>query len=194
MLNNSAENVLTGATALRNLIQDYTAVEAKVAGIKGIEHKGDEITHNIYQAIRDTFIHPLSPEDIQELASELDNVLDAIEGIASRLLNFRIEKPIPECLTLIDLIHEACQHIQIIVSQLQKPNHAENLSASHIRINEIENEVDQITQQKIGQLITEEEDWHLAIAWKEILGRIEQAADHCENISYLTLAVEVKNA
>lgn len=193
-LRESAENLLKGAEALLALVENYSDVEKKVAMIKGIEKAGDQITHDIYTLVHKTFIHPIAPEDIHKLASELDDVLDGIEGISSRLLKWKIRQPTPECVQAAKLIHEACQKILIIFTALEKPEDKLDIGECHIVINTIENKVDQLTQDAIGILLNEEKNWRRAFKWIKILRRIEDTADHCEKISNIAREVEVKNA
>ncbi|MEI6901140.1 MAG: DUF47 family protein, partial [Bacteroidota bacterium] len=42
--------------------------------IKSVEHEGDDVTHKIFQQLNKSFITPFDREDIQELASSLDDV------------------------------------------------------------------------------------------------------------------------
>jgi predicted phosphate transport protein (TIGR00153 family) len=191
MLKASASNLLKGAKALKDLVENYTDVEEKVRNIKQIEHQGDNIIHNIIDKLDKTFITPIDREDIHILASELDDVLDAIEGISSRLYNFKISKPTPECIRLVNIIYQAVEQIERAISDLE---HFDNLSPFCIEINSLENEADQISQQMIGQLLDEEPDWRVAIKWKEIYGRLETAADHCENIADVIETIVVKSA
>jgi len=191
MLKASAGNLLKGAKALKDLVENYTDVEEKVGNIKKIEHQGDTIIHNIIDKLDKTFITPIEREDIHILASELDDVLDAIEGIASRLYNFKIPKPTPECIRLVAIIYQSVEQIEKAISDLE---HFDGLSRFCIEINRLENEADQISQQMIGQLLDEEPDWRVAIKWKEIYGRLETAADHCENIADVIESIVVKSA
>lgn len=191
MLEASAKNLLKGAEALKDLVDDYTNVEEKVRNIKEIEHQGDEIIHNIIDKLDKTFITPIDREDIHILASELDDVLDAIEGISSRLYNFKIPQPTPECIQLVNIVYQSVEQIEKVISDLE---HFDNLSPFCIEINRLENEADQISQQMIGQLLDEEPDWRVAIKWKEIYGRLETAADHCENIADVIESIVLKSA
>ena len=191
MLKASSKNLLEGAKALKDLVDDYTDVEEKVRNIKEIEHQGDDIIHNIIDKLDKTFITPIEREDIHILASELDDVLDAIEGIASRLYNFKIPKPTPECIQLVNIVYRAVEQIEKAISDLE---HFDNLSPFCVEINRLENEVDQISQQMIGQLLDKEPDWRVAIKWKEIYGRLETAADHCENIADVVESIVLKSA
>lgn len=189
MLKASAKNLLGGAKALKDLVDDYTNVEEKVRNIKEIEHQGDEIIHNIIDKLDKTFITPIDREDIHILASELDDVLDAIEGISSRLYNFKIPQPTPECIQLVNIVYQSVEQIEKVISDLE---HFDNLLPFCIEINRLENEADQISQQMIGQLLDKEPDWRVAIKWKEIYGRLETAADHCENIADVIESIVLK--
>ncbi|MCK4403700.1 MAG: DUF47 domain-containing protein [candidate division Zixibacteria bacterium] len=191
MLEASAKNLLKGAEALKDLVENYTDVEEKVRNIKEIEHQGDEIIHDIIDKLDKTFITPIDREDIHILASELDDVLDAIEGIASRLYNFKIPQPTPECIQLVNIVYQSVEQIEKVISDLE---HFDNLSPFCIEINRLENEADQISQQMIGQLLDKEPDWRVAIKWKEIYGRLETAADHCENIADVIESIVLKSA
>ena len=191
MLKASTGNLLKGAKALKDLVEDYTDVEEKVRRIKQIEHQGDDIIHNIIDKLDKTFITPIDREDIHILASELDDVLDAIEGIASRLYNFKIPKPTPECIRLVNIVYQAVEQIEKAISDLE---HFDDLLPFCIEINRLENEADQISQQMVGHLLDEEPDWRVAIKWKEIYGRLETAADHCENIADVIESIVVKSA
>ncbi|MGB8657751.1 MAG: DUF47 family protein [Candidatus Zixiibacteriota bacterium] len=190
MFEASAKNVLEGAKALKALVYDYTDVEQKVLNIEQIEHQGDNIFHEIMDKLNKTFITPIDREDIHKLASELDDVLDAIEGIASRLYNFKIPQPTPECIRLVNIIYQAATQIEKAVSDLE---HFRSLLPFCIEINRLENEADQISQQMIGQLLDEEPDWRVAIKWKEVYARLETAADHCENIANVIEGIVVKS-
>lgn len=191
LLRKSAKNLLEGAKTLKSLADDYTDVEAKVKKIKDIEHEGDRIIHEIIKKLNQTFITPIDREDIHTLASELDDVLDAIEGISARLYFFKIKKLTPECIELIDIIYKAVEQIEKAISDLE---HLDNLLPFFIEINSLENQADEITREATAELLDSEPDWRMAIKWKEIYGRLETAADHCENIAVAIESVAVKSA
>ena len=190
LLKSSAKNLLNGTELLKDLVHNYTDVERKVRDIKEVENKGDAIIHGIIERLNKTFITPIDREDIHILATELDDVLDAVEGISSRLLHFRIKKPTPECIRLVEIVYEAVKQIESAISNLEQ---FDNLPRFCIEINRLENEADQISQEMVGQLLDKEPDWRVAIKWKEIYGRLETAADHCENIANAIEAVVVKS-
>ncbi|MDH4223838.1 MAG: DUF47 family protein [candidate division Zixibacteria bacterium] len=187
----SARNLLKGAEALKDLVNNYQNVEEKVKIIKDIEHRGDEIIHEIIDKLNKTFITPLDREDIHLVASGLDDVLDAIEGISSRLLFFKIKEPTPACIQLVDIIYRGVVQVEQAISDLE---HFDNLHPFCVEINRLENEADGISQRMIAQLLDEEPDWRVALKWKEIYGRLETAADHCEKVAVAIEAIVMKGS
>jgi hypothetical protein len=191
MFKESAQNLLNGAKALKELVENYTDVERKVREIKDIEHQGDVIFHQIVDRVNKTFVTPLDREDIYELVNELDNALDAIEGVSSRFFYFKIDKPTPESIQMINIVYKAAVEIKKTIDNLKNFN---NLLPFCVEINRLENEADMISREMIGRLLNEETDWRMAIKWKEIYGRLETAADYCEDISNVIESIVVKNA
>lgn len=191
MFKESAQNLLKGAEALKELVENYTDVERKVREIKDIEHQGDVIFHQIVDKVNKTFVTPLDREDIYELVNELDNALDAIEGVSSRFFYFKIDKPTPESIQMINIVYKAAVEIKKTIDNLKSFN---NLLPFCVEINRLENEADMISREMIGRLLNEETDWRMAIKWKEIYGRLETAADHCEDIANVIESIVVKSA
>src|SRR5579864_7134942 len=85
-----AGNLGDGARLLRQTLNDFKDVEKRVQDLKAIEHRGDEMTHNILTKLNQTFITPFDREDIYRLASSLDDVLDFIYAAGVRLTMYKI--------------------------------------------------------------------------------------------------------
>ena len=118
-----AANLRLGALALQELVDHYEDVEKKYEHIKAIEHQGDNITHELFTRLRDTFITPLEREDIHGLASGIDDVLDCIEGVASRMWTFKLSRPTPEVKKLVDVIVKAVEQIFEAIDNLESLGH-----------------------------------------------------------------------
>jgi predicted phosphate transport protein (TIGR00153 family) len=86
-----AENIHHGAEALLKMLSHYTGVPEQVQSIKAIEHEGDELAHNLLTKLNQTFITPFDREDIHELCSRLDDVIDLIDAAASRFVLYRVD-------------------------------------------------------------------------------------------------------
>jgi predicted phosphate transport protein (TIGR00153 family) len=182
-----AANLRKGALALQELVDHYPEkredVEKKYEHIKAIEHEGDNLTHELFTRLRDTFITPLEREDIHALASGLDDVLDCIEGVASRMWTFKLARPTPEVKKLVDVIVKAVEQIFEAVDHLEKLGH---VHAFCKQINILEYEADVICREAIAELFEKSEtaaELKDLIKLKEIYTRLEVAADRCEDVA-----------
>src|ERR1041385_5686251 len=81
-------------TLLDGVMSGSSSLMSAAAKIRTLEEKGDEVIHEIYTRLNQTFITPLDPEDIHSLSSHLDDVLDGIEDSVHRMLAYRID-PLP---------------------------------------------------------------------------------------------------
>jgi hypothetical protein len=188
----SASNIRVGAEQLLNLVQDFRDVEKKAVRLKEVESEGDRITHEIIDFLNSSFITPIDREDIYALAGKLDDVLDEIEGVSSRIHLFGVDKPTPECVELVNIVVHATEAIEKAVKNLKKYS---GLKSFLVEIHRLENQADQITRGLIAKLFNEESDNVIElIKWKEIYGRLEHTADRCEDVANVIEDIAVKNA
>ena len=88
-----SEHIIKAAALLKELVHDFRDARAKAYAIKEVEHQGDLVTHEIVKKLNTTFITPIDREDIHDLATRLDDVLDYIEAVAERLVIYHIKEP-----------------------------------------------------------------------------------------------------
>ena len=92
----SARTAVTAAELLQRFI-DGIPDEAKLAKEIGkVESEADRITHDIIQHVGATFVTPIEREDILELASAQDDVVDLIDETADLILLYKVEAPMEE--------------------------------------------------------------------------------------------------
>src|SRR5438876_11367541 len=115
----AAENAAAVARVLEDLLEDYTDVERKVRLARDLEHRGDEITHQIFDALNRTFVTPLDREDISDLAGRLDDFVDAIEEAVRRTWLYRIDAPTEHARFLARIIGEQAELISSSVPLLE---------------------------------------------------------------------------
>jgi predicted phosphate transport protein (TIGR00153 family) len=187
-----AANLKEGVEALQEMLDHYEDVEKKYQRIKAIEHQGDILTHDIITKLRGTFITPLEREDIHQLASGLDDILDCIEGVASRLHTFRVQTPPPEMKKLVNIIAQAVEQVYEAIHHLEKLGHVHSFCRE---INKLEYQADIIGREAIANLFEKTqrvEDLKELIKLKEIYGRLEVAADRCEDVANVIEGITVK--
>src|SRR5271169_6582533 len=186
-----AENIVVGAQAFCKMLEHYTGVPEQVQIIKAIEHNGDEITHQIFRKLNRTFITPFDREDIHELCSTMDDVIDLIDAAASRFVLYRVESLRVGTLDLARVLVSATKELAAAIRAIEMPDTA----MKHcIEINRYENESDRICRTLIAQLFDEEKDPVQIIKWKEIFEVIETAVDKCEDVANVIEGVILKSA
>lgn len=191
LFSQSAEKITEAAEYLKTMVVDFTDVPAKSAHLKKIESEADKITFAIVEHLNASFITPIDREDIYALARNLDQVVDEIEGISSRLELFNIDKPTPECLELVEIIVESAHLVEKAVARLKGfSDMREFLRALH----DLETKADRITRRMTAQLFHNGvgDILHL-IKWKEIYARLEHTADAMEDIAHVLGDIVVKN-
>src|ERR671935_884336 len=85
--------IIQASNLLHDMVHNFADARAKAHAIKEVEHQGDQVTHEIVKRLNTTFITPIDREDIHDLATRLDDVLDYIEAAAERLVVYRIKEP-----------------------------------------------------------------------------------------------------
>lgn len=163
---------------------------AVAAQIRDVEHKGDEITHEIMTRLNQTFLTPIDPEDIHRLASRLDDVLDMIDAAIGRMVLFKMTYLPPAVATLAQII-ESCS--RSIVKALDAMARGDHVGDHLIEINQLENEADRVNRQALAELFDTEKNAIELIKLKEIYEMLESATDLCEDVANVIESVVVKN-
>ena len=190
MFSAMSENLIAGARALTNLFAEYRDVERKIDEIRRIEREGDELTHAILRKLNQTFITPFDREDIYQLASKLDDVLDFIHTATTRILIYQIVAPPAAAGELANIILMQSQELQKAVSLMQKNG---DILTHCVEINRLENEADNVAQQAIANLFEHEKDPITLIKIKELIEFLERATDKAEDVANVLEAVVLKN-
>src|ERR1700674_2679848 len=123
MFNRQAENVNAGAQALVEMLENFENPAQGAEKVESYEHIGDTITHGIMTRLNQTFITPFDREDIHELASTIDDVLDLIDAVAARLVMYHIATVKPGVVDLAKSVSEATGKIVGAIRVLEKADH-----------------------------------------------------------------------
>ena len=159
--------------------------------MEAVERAGDEVIHRIFEHLRATFITPFDPEDIQALATGLDDIIDTIEDVTFRIVAYRLD-PIPDtALRLGRLIDEANRALDRALKALRENRPVIN---DCIEVNRLENEADAIERTFVARLFSDNIDPITLMKQKEIIEFLEQATDRCEDVADIIQNVSVKNS
>lgn len=186
-----ASNLGDGARLLKSMLGDFKDIEQRVQKLKDIEHRGDEMTHNILTKLNQTFITPLDREDIYRLASSLDDVLDYVYAAGVRLTMYKITSAPPAAEKLADIIVRQSEQLLHAVVGLEKQN---KVLEYCVEINRLENEADTVARGAIATLFDKETDPISLIKLKELYEVLETATDKAEDAANVLEGVVLKSA
>ena len=193
----AAENIAVAADELAKLVAaDPTARAALAAGVKEAELAGDELTHEIMIKINTTFVTPFDREDIYRLASALDDVLDAIEEAADRIVLYRLGTLPDGIAAQVEVLQRAAAATAEAMPRLEK---MAELQEYWIKVNSLENEADDIYRTLLGDLLAPPEgappaDVLTVLKTKEVVETLEEAADAFETVANTVESIAVKDA
>jgi len=185
-----AELVRLSCEQLHEMMEKFDRLEERAKALKETEHRADLVTHELFERLNRTFITPLEREDIHDLASGLDDVVDAAEAIGSRLVLYRIPASRPEAVRMTAILAACGREIEKAVDNLKNMR---NLMSFTIEINRLENEADGISRQVVADLFNGHEEILDIMRWKEIYGRLENAADQCEDVANAIESIVIKS-
>ncbi len=184
-------HILEAAESLGNMLRnpagDLSPIAAK---IKDIEHKGDELTHQVIDELNKTFITPIDREDIYDLTKALDDVLDLIDSTAIRIVLFRLNEPIGMAPEMAAVLLNQAAELSAAVSNMKDNDHVVERC---IEINRLENDADRLFQLAIANLFDQVKDPIEVIKRKEIIETLEAATDKAEDVANVLESIVVKN-
>ena len=155
-----------------------------------LERAGDEVTHKLLGRLRQTFITPFDPEDIQSLASALDDVLDTMEDAVFRIVAYRID-PIPAAaMELGGMISNSCRALDKALRALQEKK---PVMEACIEVNRLEEAADAVERAMLANLFSSGIDAITLIKLKELYELLESATDRCEDVADVIQNIAVKN-
>ncbi len=181
-LEESAKNAQATADALRDLFDNYEALAEKRQLIKDLEHKGDQISHNIFDALGRTFITPLDREDISALAHAFDDVVDFIYAAANRLYLYEITKPTSEMKKFAEILQAQTRELADALSEVRTPRTVASAMKHSIEVNRLENEADRLLNESVAALFRGSDPIQI-LKLKEIYEMLETATDKCEDVA-----------
>lgn len=172
------ENLVEAARRLESLLHDFDRVEERVAEIQVLEHRGDEIDREIARRLEAAFVTPFDREDIHELTSRIDDVLDGIQSIAETLVIYGVERPTEESRRMAAILAAAAAQL---VEALRKLDRLKNVDEHIVEIHRLENEADGLSRAAVGRLFKNGEDPLEVIKWRDIYREQEEAIDAAED-------------
>ena len=187
----AAGNNLRAADLLDQMLRGFPDRNELARDILICEQEGDRITHDIIRRLNETFVTPIDREDIYELASSLDDIVDYTEEVADYLGLYKIEAPMEQGQQLAHVLLQATRQLAEAMPRLRDFG---DLGHYTVEINRLENDGDRISREAIASLFHTGIDPMIVIRWKDIFERLESAIDATERTANILEGIVIKNS
>jgi len=193
----AATNMVEAARLLKEAVAaigNQEQLEHRVRAITEAEHHGDFIVHEIFDLLRSTFITPLERDQIQKIASAIDDVVDRIEAAGDVLLVFKIDRGRPEAARLAEIVLACAEQINEAMPNLREKGRLPRVRECMIEVNRLENEADAVLRAGLVRLVERPDEVFELIRWKEVFGLLEEATDRAEDVADVLNGIVFENA
>ena len=184
-------NIVRAAELLDEMLASYPEHPELARDILACEHDGDQITHDIISRLNQSFVTPIDREDILQLASALDDIVDYTEEVADYLGLYKIEAPMAQSQRLAGVLRDATRQISAAIPLIRT---FKDISQHMVEVHRLENEGDRIVREAIASLFESGIDPMVVIRWKDIFERLENAIDSTERAAFILEGIVIKNA
>lgn len=150
--------------------------------IKKLERDADGLTRAVFAELNKTFITPLDREDIQRIASKTDDVIDFIEGISGRIVNYNVTSTPPFMLDIAKELDRATKEVHYMISRLNKVKSDKDIINHCRNTSDIEHNIDDLYRKAVGKLFDSNDPIYI-IKMKDIYEALETASDRCVDVA-----------
>ncbi len=181
ILDDLAKKAVETSEAVVVLFDDLSNVE-QAKKIHELETEADVLTRDIFSELNKTFITPLDREDMQRIASKIDDVIDFMDGIAARVYSYKITTPPPYTVEMAHELVKATKEVEYMISKLQNIKNSKDMIEHCRNTSDIEHTVDDLYREAIRELF-ETNDAIKIIKLKDIYETMETASDRCVDVA-----------
>jgi uncharacterized protein len=189
-----AELCVKGAGEMVELMTNFNDLERRVHAIESIEKQADKVTHETLESLHKTFITPLDRDDIHQLITRMDDILDLMEDVAQTISLYDIKAITPEAKRLAELCLSCAERVKAAVELLDNMDNARKILAICEEIDRFESEADHVMRAAMSKLFRDEPDVRNLIKLKAIYELLETVTDRCEDVANIIEGIIVENA
>ena len=194
LFNEHAAQVVQGSRELAALMASGDDLERRAHNVESIEKRADRITRSTIELLHKTFITPIDRDDIHQLISEMDNILDLIEDSAQLMFLYDVRVPTPEAKKLADICVVCCEKMQSAVALLSSMDNAAAIMAICTEIDRLESDADHVMRAAIARLFRDEPDVRELIKLRTVYEHLETVTDRCEDVANIIQGIVLENS
>ena len=181
LFNAHATQIVEGGRALVLLFTDFEAAAVHAARIDVAEHSADKITHETIALLHKTFITPIDRDQIHQLITNMDDILDLIQDTAESIVLYDIRRTSPEAQQLAQICQMTCERVKTAVGLLSNLRDPEAILKTCEEIDRLESDADRVMRSAMSRLFRVEPDVKQLIKLRSIYELLELITDRCED-------------
>ena len=189
-----AELCVKGAAEMVKLMTSFDDLEIRVHAIESIEKQADKITHDTIELLHKTFITPLDRDDIHQLITRMDDILDLLEDAAQTISLYDLKATTAEARRLAELSLACAEKVKAAVALLHNMDNARAILVICAEIDRLESDADHVMRAAMSKLFRDEPDVRTLIKLKAIYEILETVTDRCEDVANIIEGILVENA
>ena len=194
LFNAHAERIVEGSRELVAMITTFQNVEKHAQYIDTAERAADKITHETITLLHKTFITPFDRDQIHQLITAMDDILDLMQDVAESIVLYDIRKITPESKQLAEICQMCCERVRTAVSLLKTVKDAEEILKTCQEIDRLESDADRVIRAAMSKLFRDESDVKQLIKLRTIYELLEQITDRCEDVANVIEGIVLENS
>src|SRR5258708_6968682 len=186
--------ILEGAVELKAMMDNMGETESRAHNIKTIETKADTVTYETIQLLHKTFITPIDRDEIHQLITRMDDILDLMEDVSQSVFLYDIRKVPDEAKRLADICVDCTEKVKAAVDLLHNMGNAHKIINICGHIHPLHTCAHQLLPPRRANLVPKRRDTRELIKLKEIYEHLETVTDKCEDVANIIEGIVIENS
>jgi len=194
LFNAHAAHIVEGSRALHELISHPEASATHAERIDHAERAADKVTHETITLLHKTFITPIDRDQIHQLITRMDDILDLIQDVAESFVLYDIRHVSAEAQQLAQICQMTCDRVKAAVGLLSNLRHPEAILKTCGEIDRLESDADRVMRSAMSRLFRDEADVKQLIKLRTIYELLELITDRCEDVANIVEGIVLEHS
>ena len=194
LFNAHAARIVEGSHELAVMIGTFSELDAHAQRIDAAERAADKVTHETITLLHKTFITPFDRDQIHQLITRMDDILDLMQDVAESVVLYDIRRITPESKQLAEICQMCCERVRTAVGLLKNVKDAEAILKTCQEIDRLESDADRVMRSALSKLFREENDIKQVIKLRVIYELLESITDRCEDVANVIEGIVLENS
>ena len=194
LFNAHAERIVEGSRELAAMIGTFKDLDAHAQRIDAAERAADKITHECISLLHTTFITPFDRDQIHQLITRMDDILDLIQDVAESIALYDLRSVTPEAKQLAEICQFSCERVRATVALLTNVKSSSAILKLCEEIDRLESDADRVMRSAMQKLFREENDLKQVMKLRVVYDLLETITDRCEDVANIIEGIVLENS